>query len=189
MKLAWKIRFGKGLTAVIIQQSWVLWGFKHSNLHLIKNKKEQNKWVRKCLIRLRQWVIQTVVGHPYRIISHEKTITLKFSQTKIITLKILLHFFILFIQILLFFLLYKMGKIYLRQMIFCVCLTIIILVVLKLLKLSLVKSNLSIRNKSVIDLVLCLLPILEMKSVLSNLKVKLSFRLRLRNRNYRKIIY
>jgi len=129
------------------------------------------------------------VGHPFRIISLEKTITLKFSQSKIMTLKILLHFFILFIQILLFFLLYKMGKIYLRQMIFCVCLTIIIRVVLKLLRFSLAKSNLSIKKISVIDLVLCLLPFLEMRLVLSNLKVKPNFRLKLRNRNYQKIIY
>ena len=142
-----------------------MWEFKLNKIHLIKNKIERNKLVRRYLTQLRQLAIPTVVDHQYRIINSEKTITIKFSQTKIMTLKILLHFFILFIQILLIFLLYKMGKIYLHQMIFCVYLMTIILVVLKLLKLILLKFkfNLSIKNKNVIGLALCLHQIVEMK--------------------------
>ena len=142
-----------------------MWEFKLNKIHLIKNKIERNKLVRRYLTQLRQLAIPTVVDHQYRIINSEKTITFKFSQTKIMTLKILLHFFILFIQILLIFLLYKMGKIYLHQMIFCVYLMTFILVVLKLLKLILLKFkfNLSIKNKNVIGLALCLHQIVEMK--------------------------
>lgn len=163
MKLAWKIRCGNDQIAVIIRQNWVLWEFKLSNIHLIKSKIEQNKWLRRYLILLRQLAIPTVVDHQYRIISSEKTIPLKFSQTKIMTLKLLLHFIILFIQILLIFLLYKMGKTYPHQMIFCVYLMTIILVVLKLLKLILLKSKSNLSIKNVIGLALCLHQILEMK--------------------------